>query len=150
KSRNNIEDARDLVSRFASKDMNFAIQAKARVDQMRNQVLTMNELINNNLVQLAGIVQEVDDTVGTAVRSLQFEDLLNQLVTYSENHVGMVKQMITALDDESNTAATEPQDIVAKIRRIRRRVADIAETHKSAARKPVEQDSMDVGEVELF
>lgn len=154
-SRRNIEGAREHVARFASKDMNFAIKSKSTVDEMKAKVSELNQRVEGNLNQVSGIVSEIDSTVGHAVRSLQFEDLVKQLAAYAESHIQRLESTMGSLDVaiESVNAIESGQSfdaLLGNLRNLRTRVVEVNEQHKAETHKPVDQLSMDEGEVELF
>lgn len=153
-SRRNIEAARDLVSRFASKDMNFAIQSKSRVDQMRSQVAGINQQVEQNLGEVSTLVEGINTTVGHAVRSLQFEDIVNQLAGYAQNHLNHLEQVLGMLDSgvqQFDAAdANDCRQLVGTLQRLRSQVSDMHHQHQAQTHKPVDQQSMDEGGVELF
>ncbi|MCP4289880.1 MAG: chemotaxis protein [Gammaproteobacteria bacterium] len=152
-TRDNIDGARETVSKLASKDMNFAIQSKSRIDEMMVYLSKINAETEGRLGKLAGIVQQVDSAVGDAVRSLQFEDMVSQLATYSQHKLDSLTQMMTVIDnglsgidarDESGSAYLE------RISEIREQLVTLESEFESRNYKPVDQSSMSEGDVELF
>jgi len=152
-TRDNIDGARETVSKLASKDMNFAIQSKSRIDEMMVYLSKINTETEGRLGKLAGIVQQVDSAVGDAVRSLQFEDMVSQLTTYSQHKLNSLTQMMAVIDnglsgidarDESGSAYLE------RISEIREQLVTLESEFESRNHKPVDQSSMSEGDVELF
>ncbi len=151
-SRGNIEHARETVSRIASKDMNFAIQSKTRVDEMMGQIDTMNQRIENQLQDVSQLSARIAKSVGGAVRSLQFEDLVNQLVGHSERNLDRLQDIVAVLDNElpglRKTASAVTADCGQAVQQIR----DMIQEHSrmDQVHKPVAQTSMSEGDIELF
>jgi len=156
-TRDNIDGARETVSKLASKDINFAslasIQSKSRIDEMMVYLSKINTETEGRLGKLAGIVQQVDSAVGDAVRSLQFEDMVSQLTTYSQHKLNSLTQMMAVIDnglsgidarDESGSAYLE------RISEIREQLVTLESEFESRNHKPVDQSSMSEGDVELF
>ncbi len=151
-SKENIQEARDSAATLASKDMGFAIHSKARVDEMMRQVAEVNEVIADNLAKVSSMSSEIHNQVGSAVRSLQFEDIVRQLSGYSEEHFSKIEDIFESMQTEINRMVsapeTTPKELAISIRTVReslkQQFADMA-THK-----PVDQESMSEGDVELF
>lgn len=151
-SRDNINGARDSIGNVASKDMNFAIQSKARVDEMIAQIGQMNESMAVNLSQVSGMSSQINQMVGDAVRSLQFEDIVRQLSGHSEHHLQRLEQITSSIQERMNDLGTvpvgNPERLIAGMIDIRNEVNDLI--RQEIAHKPVEQSSMEEGGVELF
>lgn len=146
-----IGEARAMVAEVAAKDMNVAIKAKGNVDEMIDHISGLNRTISETLQRVAAIGAEVQSSVDTAVRGLQFEDLTRQLVEYIARELGSVRGLLTELG-----AAGEPGSETACLR-LRERIAEQAQlldrTRLHLDTRPgrvVLQQSMDAGEVELF
>jgi methyl-accepting chemotaxis protein len=151
-SRKNIESARATVAKLASKDMNFAIQSKSRVDEMMGQIGDLNQHMEQSLAEVSVISDNINVTVGNAVRSLQFEDLVTQLSSYTENHLERLQGTLTMLDQGMQGLDSEGgiQSYVDGLRDVRGRIAEVKSRHVEQDHKPVDQASMDEGDVELF
>ena len=96
-TRDTIHKAREEINELASKDMSFAIESKAQVDVMMGQVAEVNETIEEKLQEVSVITGDIDQMVGNAVRSLQFEDIVRQLAGYSQNHLDKAERMVDEL-----------------------------------------------------
>lgn len=150
-AKNTIEDARLLVGEVAAKDMNVAIKAKGNVDEMIVHVRGVNENIAETLQQLAQTGLQIQQSVDTAVRGLQFEDLTRQLVEYIGSEIASVRNLMNGISDP---ARSERSDISSRLKssiETQRALLGHARTHQ---RRPpgrvVLQESMAAGDVELF
>ncbi len=152
-SRDDINEAKDSIQNVASKDITFAIQSKARVDEMMSQIGEMNNTMAERLSQVSDISHQINLLVGNAVCSLQFEDIVRQLSGYSEIHLqrlesitssiqGGIKEISLMVSDD------KPDKLIAGLTSIRQEVNQHIKAEMAS--KPVDQSSMDVGEVELF
>jgi methyl-accepting chemotaxis protein len=153
-SMNAIDAARAAIAKLASQDMNFAIQAKTRVNDMLEHLTRMNQSVETTLDSVSDISAEVNGMVGDAVRSLQFEDIVTQLASYSANHLeaveDMVKRIHSALDELRSSEQRMPKDFFDAVCSLQ---AALDQERGHAAvddRKPVAQASMNEGDVELF
>jgi methyl-accepting chemotaxis protein len=149
-----IDDARGSIQQLASQDMNFAITAKKRVNEMLDRLSGLNESVEQALGSVSTINDEVNGLVGDAVRSLQFEDIVRQLAQYTERHLdrihGMVGRMHAGLGELRAPQQSLPRDCLAAIRHLQVEVDRYVEDELLADRKPVAQGSMDEGDIELF
>lgn len=151
-SRNNISEARDSVGNVASKDMNFAIQSKVRVDEMISYLGIMNQTVAENLSQLSNISGNINGMVVDAVRSLQFEDIVRQLVIYSENQLDridrIIKDLHSGVSKIINNSTCDMKSCVSEFAILRNQMKE--QIQQESNKKPVEQHFMAQGEIELF
>jgi len=152
-SRGNIDEARETVSRLASKDMSFAIHSKSRVDEMMAQIGAMNQKAEQRLGRVSGIVQHINNDVGDAVRSLQFEDIVTQLASYTERHLDHLQGIFATLEQGLTQLQRQPGDLQTRragIVELRASLVRLELEKQEQDHKPVTQHSMSEGDVELF
>ena len=149
-----IDGAREAIAKLASQDMNFAIQAKSRVNAMLDRLTELNKSVEGTLDQVSGISGEVNTLVGDAVRSLQFEDIVRQLATYAERHLDRMHELISrihgGLSDLRQSETRTPQDFVRALQSMQAELDEYIATELTSDSKPVAQASMGAGDVELF
>jgi methyl-accepting chemotaxis protein len=149
-----IDSARDSIQELASQDMNFAITAKSRVNEMLDRLSGMNDRVEDALGTVSTISSEVGSLVGDAVRSLQFEDIVRQLAEYSERHLdriqGLVGRIHAGLSELRDSEQRSPHDFVLAVRHLQTELDDFVGDLAAGDNKPVAQKSMDEGDVELF
>lgn len=155
KAKDNISNAKKLVAHMASKDMNDTITAKRRVDEMLETVETYNENMDRELGHVSEITSEIQDAVGVAVRALQFEDVVTQVVGYSENHTNRIEDLVERLKikiHELKTAQSTqmPLRLHETVESFRNEILEIKQDWDSPVNKAVSQTSMDQGEIEMF
>ncbi len=152
-SRSHIEDAREAVRNLASKDMSFAIRSKARVDDMIGQIARFNEQLQAALASVSRITSEIDDSVGDAVRSLQFEDLVTQLVGYADGQTEIAKdgnQLFRELLDDWLARRRDGDGALDMAGEPAERLRDGWSAARARLSKPVAQKDISEGEIELF
>ncbi|MBL3591394.1 MAG: chemotaxis protein [gamma proteobacterium endosymbiont of Lamellibrachia anaximandri] len=151
-SRDSISEAKDSVAKLASKDMTFAIQSKSKVDEMMEQIGQMNESTALHLSQVSEMSGRINYLVGDAVRSLQFEDIVRQLAGYSEHHIGRLNEIFRRVQSDIDGMMLDPagsaETFAVKMGQLRVMIQE--EFSQEQAHKPVDQTSMDEGDVELF
>lgn len=153
-SQKTIVKANEEMSSLASKDMNFAIQSKARVDDMLQQVSELNQMVGERLQGVSVITGNIDRMVGDAVRSLQFEDIVVQLTAYSRKHMEkastLVNEMHGGLLSLRQAEKAGWSAYVAELNTLKNHVDMLAGDDSHLHSRPVDQGSMDEGDIELF
>jgi methyl-accepting chemotaxis protein len=149
-----IDEASRIVGKVAAKDMNVAISAKGKIDDMIIHVSRLNSGLADTLEQLSGVSGSIEHGVSVAVRALQFEDLATQLVGYLQGEVDSVREMVAAsAGHTARLLRADLQDVTA--------VAALSGDFRAASgrftgpqtapeTKVVQQESMDAGDIELF
>ena len=143
-----INKLRNSVEVMASADMTSTLEAKDKVSMMMGHVNDMNLKNNKVVAELALLTPKISETVGIAIRSLQFEDLTNQSLnslSLNFNYLNDITKYLTALSIHSDGS------IVEKLKEIQRTCQDVEkQTDQEDNVRSVSQLSMDEGEVELF
>jgi methyl-accepting chemotaxis protein len=145
-AKSTIFDARRIVGEVASRDMTVAINAKGRIDTMLDEVRGVNQFMESTLKDVSAVADRLNTDVGTAVRSLQFEDIVNQVIQYSQRHLEQIEGYLTDINGQSQAdvelaAAAQQWKELLRVWRTRWQT----ETHK-----PAMQVSMQAGAVDLF
>lgn len=153
KSRKIVHETHDVVNRMAMRDMDALVEAKDRADLLFAKLADMNAHISANLGRVSEIANGIDRSVGLAVQSLQFEDIVGQLLTHADRELGEQERVLADLRDQLQSftervrsggdARVALDDLSAGLHQIR----GSATFQKS---KAVLQQSMDEGDVELF
>lgn len=150
----NINKSREAISEMASQDMSFAIQSKTQVNEMLGRIEGMNTEVESTLSDVSRISSEIDGLVGDAVRSLQFEDIVRQLTDYSGRNLDRIETIVSTLHEgmlEMRAGEQRgPTAFVAAVKDMQGRVDEFLAAEKASEGRPVEQQSMTEGEVELF
>ena len=149
-----VDQVRSIVSETASKDMEHAVSSQNKVSTMLGDLEEMNGGISSKLGDVSGMISEIEHSVSNAVRSLQFEDIVRQLVEQVMSHLDNLNQVSNdlsefLLENKDNPAQSE-DEYKQRIDEFRARV--------NAKRQEIEQNrmsrvntaSMDEGEIELF
>jgi len=149
--RKSIADTEESINQMASLDMVFALDSKARLDTIMNRVQQTNQNMSKIIVEQNEIASQVDQVVGSAVTSLQFQDMVGQLLQHSRLRLDSMKQawdrMGTLAQEEQAgkaTSATEADGVRQEITEIFKRTNEVCE------RNPVRQEHMQSGDVDLF
>lgn len=143
-----IQKVRETVGEMASRDMNQTITAKEEVNHLLDDISSMNVYFNQRVNDVAELGVQVNMSVGSAVRSLQFEDIARQALQSAEEHIGRLKSMQTEL--QSKIMALGAGMSAEELMDIKNNIVEIYENSFHRTDKVVTQQSMDEGDVELF
>ncbi|VAW93117.1 Methyl-accepting chemotaxis transducer domain protein [hydrothermal vent metagenome] len=147
----NIDKAQKSISTMASKDMSIAIQSKQRVEEMFVQIGDINIFIENKLGNIREISDEINSSVGVAVRSLQFEDIVRQLVDHVNKRVAAVEESYQMVNHSfTNGYRVNSVEHLLELQDIHEKIKSSILKGVANNGNPVSQKSMDEGDIELF
>jgi methyl-accepting chemotaxis protein len=145
------------IDRLASQDMTFALQSKRRVDEMMLDVQAVNRTMSESAVELSAVTREVEVNVNTAVTTLQFQDMVRQLLAHVIQRMDALNAVSAKLRELSAQLAA-PQAPGAghetQVRSLEQSCTELtellAQVRQMTVHSPVRQASMASGDVELF
>ncbi|WP_373020357.1 methyl-accepting chemotaxis protein [Thiomicrorhabdus sp.] len=154
KARGTVDQVRSIVSETASKDMEHAVSSQSKVDGMLSDLEEMNGGISEKLGDVSGIISEIEVSVSNAMRSLQFEDIVRQLVDQTMNHLANLNEFSNKvnqfLEESKNLPVAneaEHKERIDQLKMVIRQQRDYIEANRM---NRVQADSMDEGDVDLF
>jgi methyl-accepting chemotaxis protein len=148
-----MEQLRGLVGTMASQDLNVALSAKGGIDAMMAHVTESDARTSAVADQVVEINRGLGSDVSTTIRSLQFEDILSQLITQTRARLVELQEITAECTRDIEELAFTSMDAEAldeRARRVRSRLAVQREKARLRSRGPALQSSMDAGEIELF
>lgn len=141
----------ESISHMSSLDMGFAVESREKVEAALARAQQLNERMSEVIAEQEKLSHKVDQVVNHAVSSLQFQDLVDQLLQHSGKRLAGVREAMEQMggwvhessmhEDWSGESAGKIQN---DLDRIFTRIETIAE------RKPVHQDKIATGDIELF
>ncbi|MDR3446531.1 MULTISPECIES: methyl-accepting chemotaxis protein [Dyella] len=146
-------ELRGLVGTMASQDLNVALSAKGGIDAMMAHVTESDARTSKVADQVVEINRGLGTDVATTVRSLQFEDILSQLINQTRQRLVELQEVTTECTRDIQELACNPIDaelLAQRAERVRSRLAIQREKARLRSRGPALQNSMDAGEIELF
>jgi methyl-accepting chemotaxis protein len=153
RARTAMEQLRGLVGTMASQDLNVALSAKGGIDAMMAHVTESDARTSKVADQVVEINRGLGTDVATTVRSLQFEDILSQLINQTRQRLVELQDITTECTRDIQELACNPIDaelLAQRAERVRNRLAIQREKARLRSRGPALQNSMDAGEIELF
>jgi len=149
-----VDEVKDIVGDTATRDMREAVDSKAKVDSMMEDLSAMNHSINARLNDVSGIIREIDRNVSDAIRSLQFEDITRQLVEQVQNHLdnlsGLSRTTNSSTIEMMSTPVTSSEDYAQRMETLRQIIHQERERIETTRMHRVKASSMDAGDVDLF
>lgn len=153
-TKNTIAEANHIVADIASRDMSRAITAKGEVDEMLQALAEFNRHIADKLDDMGEFTKQLNSNVSIAVRSLQFEDIVRQVVVQAQSNLESLRVFMEAacadLDALPKAGSRADGDYVSHLREIRDRLQGQRTSLIQAKHKPVHQAAMAEGSIELF
>lgn len=154
KARQTVDQVRSIVSEMASKDMEQASTSQARVNEMLHDLELMNKTISTKLGDVSGLISGIERSVSNAVRSLQFEDIVRQLVEQVMNHLENLhdfsRQINLYLEESKENPASSAQEYKDRLEEFRCTIHDQREDIEAKRMRRVSTGTMEEGEIEMF
>ena len=153
KSKININKAKEIVGDIASRDMSVAMKHKERVDEMLGKLENQNEFVSQKLLDVQEVTRNVEEGVGAAIRSMQFEDISRQICEYTSSHIGLVTDLLSNTDaklSSVNTSNVNMSDYNRLLIEFNQDMSNLADEAKDINSKSQSQTDMDEGEIDLF
>ncbi len=153
-SKEAIHKVRETVSTMASRDLDRSRGAREESAAMLRQVDQIQRTLSDGMreIQVAGSAME--QHVGEAVRSLQFEDIATQAMGSALTHMerlSAINREAMGLQELLNRAGDgNEQEMLLALRRLSSRIKEFRGEWERPPHKPVTQQNMSEGEIELF
>ena len=142
-ARDAVSKVRSVVQELASTDRELSQKARDDADGLVSQVTGMNESLGQAISKIATLSETLGTSVGEAVRALQFEDIATQSLGTAEVHLERAGQLTHQLTDVRDAARKGETQRLSQLAEVRQKL-------REPVHKPVSQESMGSGSVELF
>jgi len=145
-----VTKAQLSINQMASLDMGFIVNSKKKVEEALERAENVDSM--SDIIELQGhITDEIDVVVGKAISSMQFQDMVGQLLQHSNKRINNIKSAWLRLGEwsaEENSART---DSLNKTNEMSEEIGQIFEKSDAISqRNPVRQQKMVVGGIDLF
>ena len=151
-----IGDAEAAINKMAAQDMTFALNSKQEVEQAMQSVEQLNTLTGRTVGELQHIAESMEQSVSQAVISLQFQDMVTQLIGHVSTRLDELHEIMRDLGGlasavESAVPGGLLPSTAEKLRAHLQTVGSrLDRIHQNTSNNPVRQESYSSGEVELF
>jgi methyl-accepting chemotaxis protein len=152
--RKTVGDARNIVNEVAAEDTSEALNASKHVEAMMKDLNDVNTHIESSLGHISTTTGQIHENIVLAIRALQFEDIVRQLLEYNNGRLEIVhnlfKTFLASLNDLHQLTSKAPAAFAGQLGIFRQEWNKQIARLKPEAHKPVLQSTMAVGEIELF
>nr|WP_269745080.1 methyl-accepting chemotaxis protein [Methyloversatilis thermotolerans] len=141
-----VQLAEAALAEMAGQDMTFALESKARVQQVVMSLEALHEKRRMSIETLGASVGRVDSAVAEAVKSLQFQDMTAQLLGHVQRRIDSIDALMRSVKELCRCAAggVLSQERVDKVN------AALEQLTIVNGSNPVRHSSYREGEIELF
>ena len=146
-----ISTAETSIAHMASLDMGFAVESRKKVEATLERAQKANENMAVIIAQQDKITHKVDEVAGRAFASLQFHDMVDQLLGHSNTRIGTLRMAVDKIAGWSEAYLDRKHFSQEEIERFRSELDDLFERADVIAKsKSVQQSTISVGEIEMF
>lgn len=151
-----IEASEKAIHHMAAQDMTFAITSKGDVEIAMSGIEAMNQRTGDSVAKLNQIAEEVESSVNQAIVSLQFQDMVTQLLSHVMRRLDVMEEVVS--DEEQMAVALgntgDPEATMRTLDTLREHVDTLSQKlmalKKGVDHNPVRQTGYSSGDVELF
>lgn len=152
----NVDEAEAAINQMAAQDMTFALTSKNDVEIAMVGIEEMNRKTGDSVSELNLIAEKVELSVNQAVMSLQFQDMVTQLLGHVLRRLDILDEVVS---DEQEMAsvlsnASDSASAVQALDALRDHVETLSQKlttfKQNVNHNPVRQTGYSSGEVELF
>ena len=156
KMQTTIEATEQAINQMAAQDMTFALTSKSDVELAMVGINEMNRRTGETVLELNTIGEHVEVSVNQAIMSLQFQDMVTQLLGHVSKRLDVLdeivsdeRQMAGVLNGNGSPAETlnALAAICSHVDKISQKIGVISQKVDNS---PVAQTGFASGEVELF
>ena len=149
-----LKTAEESINAMASQDMNLAMESKSRMDDTMLKISAINQKTEQAVSDMSGIAERVGDEVNACITSLQFQDMATQVLVHMDDRIKLLEYLLTNLAElslEQEHSGTDLRtDCDLRLRHFKDALAKAGDLIEKAGHNPVKQQSMAMGDVELF
>lgn len=153
--RNTMNVANDIVGKMASRDLTLTMNSKGRMDELIKGMEKINQEVASELQQVSSFTEEISAGVNVALRSLQFEDITNQLTQHMGDRLDSINEFNSILSRHHKDFELLKLDQLENpfedhLERLRE-IMNVAIKKSGVMREsPANQTGMESGAIELF
>jgi len=152
-SKDAIAKVRETVSQMASRDLDRSREARAEAAAMLQHVAAINSSLTEGMREISECGKAIDNSVAEAVRALQFEDIATQALGGAHVHLDRLdainREAIT-LQEMLQRSNGADEEMLRALHHLGQRLRELRAEWEQPPHKPVTQQSMSAGTVELF
>ncbi|MFO7831318.1 MAG: methyl-accepting chemotaxis protein [Desulfuromonadaceae bacterium] len=144
----------ESIKKVATSSEAIASTQQGRVDTILDQTRSFHTRVNESAAEIGDISRSVSHQVGSAVTSLQFQDMATQIVDTVTRRVDAMDNLLDSLAEleveltpEESATLNQQQQHMLKLQHMLQEANRLV---RDSQHNPVTQKSMDEGDIELF
>lgn len=149
-----LEQVEESIKKVATSSEDLATTQQERVDTILEQTRSFHTRVDESAAEIGDISRSVSQQVGSAVTSLQFQDMATQVVDTVTRRVDALDHLLDSLaalevelSTEESASLNQQQQHMLKLQRMLQEANRLV---RDSQHNPVTQKSMDEGDIELF
>lgn len=142
-----------MIGDNASQDVMQVMLSTKNVDTMMGSLSSLESYIDESIEKSSEVNSRISNKTSLAIMNLQFEDIVRQVAVHAENKINVLSEFIQNFTEEVCEIEECADDYKAQqlINQLHEKVDEVSnEITSLPAKKPVNQESMAEGEIELF
>lgn len=150
-----INDVETSIRQMAEREMSLVEQSRAQTGDLLAKSNHFHQRVETSANEISTIANQVAGEVAGAVTSLQFHDMVTQVVGHADKRIELLTSMLGSLGTVSlqNLAATGGDlglQCSHRLEAFKQGIEEASSLIETVKHNPVSQKSMAVGSVELF
>ena len=150
-----IEMTEQAINKMAAQDMTFALKSKQGVEVAMQNIEAHNHRTGETIDELNHISESMEQSVNQAVVSLQFQDMVTQLLSHVNGRLESVQAVLgevralaaAAQCGQGEMSAAQADSLRQSLLQARAQVDGL---RQRTSNNPVSQEGFNTGEIELF
>ena len=150
-----IEMTEQAINKMAAQDMTFALKSKQGVEVAMQNIEALNHRTGETIDELNHISESMEQSVNQAVVSLQFQDMVTQLLSHVNGRLESVQAVLgevralaaAAQCGQGEMSAAQADSLRQSLLQARTQVDGL---RQRTSNNPVNQEGFNTGEIELF
>ena len=151
----NVGEVEAAIQQMADSEAVLVHESRDKVASLLTSSQAFHDRVESSVREISDLAGEVGREVAVAVTSLQFHDLVSQVVGHAEKRVDLLAAMLENLRQvslEGNLGAAQDQGerLQRHLLAFRDGLGEASQLIEAVRHNPVSQKTMEVGSIELF
>ena len=150
-----ISEIEQAVQRMATTELTLVHESRRQSDELLQKSYTFNQRVEASVHQISALAGQSSQKVAAAVKSLQFHDMVSQIIGHVEKRAQVLQSMLSNLGQVSLQGRPDlglAHNLSGQhyLQSLKNGLGEVSELIETVRHNPVSQKSMDEGEIELF
>lgn len=148
-----LKKASEMVEKAASEDVTQVLVNTEQIDSMMGSLSDLESYINNSVDEASVINEKISEKTSTAIRNLQFEDIVRQVVINTDEKIDLLSSFVQHFTDNlcAIEACNDAEKTTVMLTKMKNELDNIKhELISLPVKKPTSQSNMAEGDVDFF